>query len=101
MSAGRHRWPAIEDPALAQPVDHLDRRRTDAWTIASRFDRVLVFVMEGVTLIMVEHRLRELFRLATRALVMNFGVKLAEGSPEEVMAMPEVKAAYMGVERSK
>lgn len=58
-------------------------------------------VMQGVTLIMVEHRLRELFRLATRALVMNFGVKLAEGSPEEVMAMPEVKAAYMGVERSR
>jgi branched-chain amino acid transport system ATP-binding protein len=58
-------------------------------------------VMEGVTLIMVEHRLRELFKLANRALVMNFGTKLAEGSPEEVMNMDEVKAAYMGGERSK
>lgn len=59
------------------------------------------FVSQGVTLIMVEHRLRELFKLANRALVMNYGAKLAEGSPEEVMKLDEVKAAYMGGERSK
>ena len=58
-------------------------------------------VMQGVTLIMIEHRLRELFRLANRALVMNFGAKLAEGVPEEVVKRDEVKAAYMGGERSK
>ncbi len=58
-------------------------------------------VMHGVTLIMIEHRLRELFKLANRALVMNFGAKLAEGPPEEVMSREDVKAAYMGVERSK
>jgi branched-chain amino acid transport system ATP-binding protein len=54
--------------------------------------------MEGITLIMVEHRLRELFRLANRVIVLNFGFKIAEGPSEEVMALKEVKEAYFGSE---
>ena len=54
--------------------------------------------MEGITLIMVEHRLRELFRLANRVLVLNFGAKIAEGVPVEVMADKQVKEAYFGSE---
>ncbi len=54
--------------------------------------------MEGMTLIMVEHRLRELFRLANRVMVLNFGCKIAEGSAEEVMEQGEVKEAYFGSE---
>jgi len=54
--------------------------------------------MDGVTLMMVEHRLRELFRLAQRVVVLNFGCKIAEGTPEEVMEYEEVKEAYFGSE---
>ncbi len=54
--------------------------------------------MSGITLIMVEHRLRELFRLVDRVMVMNFGEKIAEGVPEEVMERKEVKEAYLGTE---
>jgi branched-chain amino acid transport system ATP-binding protein len=54
--------------------------------------------MDGITIIMIEHRLRELFRLVNRVIVMNFGEKLAEGNPEEVMAKPEVREAYLGTE---
>lgn len=54
--------------------------------------------MNGMTIIMIEHRLRELFRLANRVMVMNFGEKIAEGIPEEVMESKEVKQAYLGVE---
>jgi len=54
--------------------------------------------MEGITLIMVEHRLRELFRLANRVIVLNFGAKIAEGTPDEVMEDKEVKEAYFGSE---
>jgi branched-chain amino acid transport system ATP-binding protein len=53
---------------------------------------------QGVGLIMVEHRLRELFRVVDRILVMNFGGKIAEGTPAEVMASPAVKEAYLGSE---
>ncbi len=64
--------------------------------ISSMLPLLEKLVMQGVTLMMVEHRLRELFKLANRALVMSFGVKLAEGPPKEVMELDKVKAAYMG-----
>ena len=54
--------------------------------------------MAGRTLIMIEHRLRELFRVANRVMVLNFGVKLAEGEPEKVMQQEEVRKAYLGEE---
>ena len=51
---------------------------------------------DGITLIMIEHRLRELFRVASRIMVLNFGRKLIEGSPATVMADEQVKEAYFG-----
>ena len=66
--------------------------------IASMVPLIERLQMEGITLVMIEHRLRELFRVATRVMVLNFGEKLAEGIPEEVMADEEVKRAYLGTE---
>jgi branched-chain amino acid transport system ATP-binding protein len=54
--------------------------------------------MEGMTLVMIEHRLKELFRVANRIMVLNFGQKLTEGPPDEVMEDPKVKEAYLGSE---
>src|SRR4030042_1051735 len=54
--------------------------------------------LEGVTIMMIEHRLRELFKLVNRVIVLNFGEKLAEGNPEEVMARADVREAYLGTE---
>ena len=53
---------------------------------------------QGKTIIMIEHRLKELFRIADRVLVLNYGQKIAEGSAAEVMENPEVKNAYLGSE---
>jgi branched-chain amino acid transport system ATP-binding protein len=54
--------------------------------------------MDGVTLIMIEHRLRELFRVADRVMALNFGEKIAEGDYTEVIADKRVKEAYLGSE---
>jgi ABC-type branched-subunit amino acid transport system ATPase component len=54
--------------------------------------------MEGKTIIMIEHRLKELFRIADRVVVLNYGQKIAEGRAEIVMESDEVKKAYLGVE---
>jgi branched-chain amino acid transport system ATP-binding protein len=54
--------------------------------------------MDGITLIMIEHRLRELFRVAKRVMVLNFGMKLIEGEPDVVIQDPQVKEAYFGSE---
>jgi branched-chain amino acid transport system ATP-binding protein len=64
--------------------------------IASMVPLVERLQMEGITLIMIEHRLRELFSVANRVLVMNFGEKLIEGTAHEVMASEKVKEAYFG-----
>ncbi len=57
--------------------------------------------MEGITMIMIEHRLRELFRLTNRVVVLTFGQKIAEGTPEEVMSNQQVRDAYLGTETKK
>ncbi|MEJ2098465.1 MAG: ABC transporter ATP-binding protein [Desulfobacterales bacterium] len=69
--------------------------------IASMVPLVERLQMEGITLIMIEHRLRELFRVANRIMVLNFGEKLLEGTAEEVMADESVKAAYFGSEKAE
>ncbi len=66
--------------------------------IASMVPLIERLQMDGITVIMIEHRLRELFRVANRVLVMNFGEKLIEGTAEEVMANEKVKEAYFGSE---
>ena len=66
--------------------------------VAATLPMIEKFNREGITIIMVEHRLKELFRVANRVLVMNFGRKIAEGPPKEAMAQEEVQKAYLGTE---
>lgn len=53
---------------------------------------------EGLGLIVVEHVLRALLRLADELVVLNFGRQIAGGSPKEVLADPVVVEAYLGTE---
>lgn len=66
--------------------------------IASILPLIEKLKMKGVTLIMIEHRLRELFSVADSIIVLNFGEKLAEGKPEHVMRDEKVRRAYLGEE---
>lgn len=53
---------------------------------------------QGVTIILIEHNMKVLLDLATKVVVLNFGNKIAEGAPEEVMNQQEVIEAYLGTE---
>ncbi len=55
-------------------------------------------MVEGKTVVMIEHRLRELFRIADRVVVLNYGQLIADGKPSVVMEQAEVKQAYLGSE---
>jgi branched-chain amino acid transport system ATP-binding protein len=65
--------------------------------VASTLPLIEKFNEEGLTIIMIEHRLKELFRVVDRVLVLNFGMKIADGAPAEVMEREEVKKAYLGI----
>ncbi|MDY6881500.1 MAG: ABC transporter ATP-binding protein [Desulfatiglans sp.] len=66
--------------------------------VASTLPIVEKLKTEGRTVIMIEHRLKELFRVVNKIVVLNFGMKIAEGSPEEVMEREAVRSAYLGSE---
>ena len=51
---------------------------------------------QGVTVVMVEHVMPVIMRLATRMVVINFGEKIAEASPEEILKDQRVIDAYFG-----
>ncbi|MCU0923535.1 MAG: branched-chain amino acid ABC transporter ATP-binding protein/permease, partial [Burkholderiaceae bacterium] len=53
---------------------------------------------EGMSLLLVEHDMDFVMDLADRVVVMEFGNKLMEGTPAQVQASPEVRAAYLGTE---
>ncbi len=53
---------------------------------------------QGITIIMIEHRLRELFRVANRVMALSYGEKVVEGEPLEVIDHPKVREAYLGSE---
>ncbi|MBN8910220.1 MAG: ABC transporter ATP-binding protein [Rhodospirillales bacterium] len=53
---------------------------------------------EGLTCVLVEHVMPIVMKTVDRLVVLNFGRKVAEGSIAEVIADPDVKAAYFGEE---
>ena len=53
---------------------------------------------EGLSILLVEHDMEFVMGLTDRIVVMEFGTKLIEGTPEEVQASPAVRAAYLGTE---
>lgn len=57
-------------------------------------------VTEGKTLIIVEHDMDVVFRLASRITVIYYGKVLASGAPEEIRKDIRVKDAYLGRERN-
>ena len=51
---------------------------------------------QGITVMLVEHDMKLVMGISDRLLVLNYGRVLAEGTPEQIRANPDVIAAYLG-----
>ncbi len=55
----------------------------------------------GITVLLVEHHMSLVMEVSDHIVVLNFGAKIAEGSPEHIQSHPDVIAAYLGAPAAK
>ncbi|MBI4275802.1 MAG: ABC transporter ATP-binding protein [Rhizobiales bacterium] len=70
----------------------------NAAEVETLLDRVGMLRVQGVTVVVVEHNMDLVMKVADRVLVMDYGQYLFEGSRAEVQAHPAVIAAYLGAD---
>jgi branched-chain amino acid transport system ATP-binding protein len=80
---------------LDEPAAGLNTHETDALAgIIQKLNE------QGTTVLLIEHDMALVTRIAQRIAVLDFGRKITEGAPDEIKRHPEVIAAYLGTEEA-
>jgi branched-chain amino acid transport system ATP-binding protein len=84
--AGEPKLVLFDEPAAGLTLAEAHRIASVIRGIAAR----------GIAVLLIEHDMHFLLPLAHRVVVLNFGAKIAEGTPEEIRSHPAVVNAYLG-----
>jgi ABC-type branched-subunit amino acid transport system ATPase component len=86
--AAKPRLLLLDEPAAGMNSEEVGQLR----------ERILKLRERGVTILLVEHVMELVMGVTDRIAVLNFGQKIAEGTPAEIQAHPAVRKAYLGGE---
>jgi branched-chain amino acid transport system ATP-binding protein len=76
---------------LDEPLAGLNHREA-----TDLIDVIATINASGITTVLIEHNLAEVMRVCRRLLVLDQGTVIGDGAPDDVMANPAVRAAYLG-----
>jgi branched-chain amino acid transport system ATP-binding protein len=81
----------LDEPAAGMSEEEIDRV----------IDLVRTIQRCGVTILLIEHRMRLVMNVSEHIIVLNYGKKIAEGSAREIQENQEVITAYLGTQHEK
>jgi ABC-type branched-subunit amino acid transport system ATPase component len=84
--AARPKLLLLDEPAAGMNSEEIGQLR----------DRILKLRAQGITIVLIEHVMELVMGVTDRIAVLNFGQKIAEGTPIQIQADPLVRKAYLG-----
>ncbi|HTU02065.1 MAG TPA: ABC transporter ATP-binding protein [Candidatus Sulfotelmatobacter sp.] len=81
----------LDEPAAGMSEEEIDRV----------IDLIRTIQKRGVTILLVEHRMRLVMNVSQHIVVLNYGKKIAEGSTDQIQDNQEVITAYLGKRHEK